>query len=119
MMFGNPPGFRILFSDPSRRANIVGNHYEYDRQSPFLPILFLGFPPVTSATIDMEVMRSVCEKYGTIVNSYMRKNSNNQTRSYFLFTYDNLKSALRAKTELNRRRDLLGDKRVEVTLLLD
>lgn len=119
MMFGNPLGFRILFSDPSRRANIVGNHYEYDRQSPFLPILFLGFPPVTSATVDMEVMRSVCEKYGTIVNSYMRKNSNNQTRSYFLFTYDNLKSALRAKTELNRRRDLLGDKRVEVTLLLD
>lgn len=53
MMFGNPPGFRILFSDPSRRANIVGNHYEYDRQSPFLLILFLGFPPVTSATIDM------------------------------------------------------------------
>lgn len=68
MMFGNPPGFRIFFSDPSRRANIVGNHYEYDRQSPFLPILFLGFPPVTSATIDLEVMRSIVEKYGTIVN---------------------------------------------------
>ncbi len=60
MMFGNPPGFRIFFSDPSRRANIVGNHYEYDRQSPFLPILFLGFPPVTSATVDLEVMTSIC-----------------------------------------------------------
>jgi len=64
-------------------------------------------------------MRSICEKFGTITNSYMRKNSNNQTRSYFLFTFDNLKSALRAKIELNKRRDLLGDKRVEVTLLLD
>lgn len=49
----------------------------------------------------------------------MRKNSNNQTRSYFLFTFDNIKSALRAKGELNKRRDLLGDKRVEVTLLID
>jgi hypothetical protein len=97
-MFGSPPGFKITFSDPSRRANIVGNHYEYDRQSPFLPILFLGFPPVTSAMIDLDNMRSIVEKYGNIVNSYMRKNTNNQTRSYFLFTFDNLKSALRAKS---------------------
>jgi hypothetical protein len=42
-------------------------------------------------------MKSVCDKYGQIVNSYMRKNSNNSYRSYFLFTYDNIKSALRAK----------------------
>jgi hypothetical protein len=49
----------------------------------------------------------------------MRKNSNSQTRSYFLFTFDNIKSAIKAKIELNKRRDLLGDKRVEVTLLLD
>lgn len=118
-MFGNPPGFRILFSDPARRANIVGNHYEYDRQSPFIPVLFLGFPPVTSATIDLDLMKGICEKFGPIVNSYMRKNTNNQTRSYFLFTYDNIKNAIRAKIELNKRRDLLGDKRVEVTLLLD
>lgn len=60
VMFGNPPGFRITFSDPSRRANIVSNHYEYDRQSPFLPILFLGFPPVTSANVDMDNIRGVC-----------------------------------------------------------
>ena len=119
LMFGSPPGFKISFSDPSRRANIVGNHYEYDRQSPFLPILFLGFPPVTSALIDLDSMKSIVEKYGPIVNSYMRKNSNNQTRSYFLFTFDNLKLAIRAKSELNKRRDLLGDKRAEVTLLID
>ena len=50
-MFGCPPGFRILFSDPSRRGNIVSNHYEFDRQSTFIPILFLGFPPVTSANL--------------------------------------------------------------------
>jgi hypothetical protein len=49
----------------------------------------------------------------------MRKNSNSQNRSYFLFTYDNLKTAIRAKQELNRRKDLLGDKRAEVVLLLD
>jgi hypothetical protein len=49
----------------------------------------------------------------------MRKNSNTQNRSYILFTYDNVKNALRAKQELSKRRDLLGDKRVEVTLLLD
>lgn len=118
-MFGNPSGFRITFSDPARRANIVSNHYEYDRQSPFLPILFLGFPPVTSANINMDNMRRICEQYGPITNSYMRKNTNTQTRSYFLFTFQDVKTALRAKIELNRRRDLLGDKRVEVTLLLD
>lgn len=112
MMFGNPPGFRILFSDPSRRANIVSNHYDYDRQSPFLPILFLGFPPVTSANVDLDLMKDICSKYGNIIDCYMRKNSNSQTRSYFLFTYDNLKAAIRAKNELNKRKDLLGDKRV-------
>jgi hypothetical protein len=49
----------------------------------------------------------------------MRKNSNSQTRSYIIFTYSNIKDALRAKMELSKRRDILGDKRVEVTLLLD
>lgn len=119
MRLGNPPGFRIFFSDPSRRAYIVSNHYEYDRQSPSLPILFLGFPPITSATVEMEVIRPVCEKYGQIVGEYMRKHSNGQNRSYFLFTFDSLKNAIRAKQELNKRKDTLGDKRVEVTLLLD
>ena len=28
-MFGNNPGFKISFSDPSRRKDIVGNHYEF------------------------------------------------------------------------------------------
>ena len=50
-MFGQPTGFRITFSDPSRRAQIVSNHYDYDRMSIFIPVLFLGFPPVTSATV--------------------------------------------------------------------
>jgi hypothetical protein len=36
-----------------------------------------------------------------------------------MFTYSNIKDALRAKMELSKRRDILGDKRVEVTLLLD
>lgn len=58
-MFGSPPGFKISFSEPSKRANVVSNHYEYDRQSPFLPVLFLGFPPVTSANIDLEYMKSI------------------------------------------------------------
>lgn len=40
-------------------------------------------------------------------------------RSYFLFTYDNMRDAQRAKTDLCRRKDLLGEKRVEITLLLD
>lgn len=64
-------------------------------------------------------MRPVCEKYGSIVNEYMRKNTNSQNRSYFLFTFDNIKNAIRAKQELNKRKDTLGDKRVEVALLLN
>ena len=67
----------------------------------------------------MEVMKPVCEKYGNITNEYMRKNTNTQNRSYFLFTFDNIKNAIRAKQELNKRKDLLGDKRAEVTLLLE
>jgi len=103
-MFGSPSGFRIFFSDPARRANIVSNHYEFDRQSPFIPVLFLGFPPVTSSNVDIDHMREVCEKYGTIVSYYMKKNTNSQTRSFILFTFDHVKSALRAKQELSRRR---------------
>ena len=48
----------------------------------------------------------------------MRKSNNPQTRSYILLTYDNVKNAIRAKQELSRRKDLLGDKRVEVAVLL-
>lgn len=62
-----------------------------------LPILFLGFPPITSANIDLGHMLSICEKFGPIVNFYMKKSTNSQMRSYFLFTYDSLKTALKAK----------------------
>lgn len=119
MRMGSPQGFRVFFSDPARRAYIVSNHYEYDRLSPSLPILFLGFPPITSSTVEMEVIKPVVEKYGRILGEYLRKNSNGQNRSYFLFSFDNVKNAIRAKQELNKRKDMLGDKRVEVTLLLD
>jgi hypothetical protein len=64
-------------------------------------------------------MMGICEKFGTITNYYLKKSTNTQMRSYILFTYDNLKNALRAKQELSRRKDLLGEKRVEITLLLD
>jgi len=67
----------------------------------------------------MQVIKPVCEKFGPIINEYMRKNVNTQNRSYFLFTFDNIKNALRAKQELSKRKDLLGDKRAEVALLLD
>jgi hypothetical protein len=116
---GNPPCFQMYFSDPLRRAFIVSNHYEYDRQSPSLPVLYIGFPPVTSATVEMEVIKPICEKYGPIINEYLRKNSSNRNRPYFLFTYESVKDALKAKVELSRRKDLLGDRRVEVALLLD
>ena len=53
-------------------------------------------------------MMNICDKFGTITNYYLKKSTNAQMRSYILFTYDNLKSALRAKQELCRRKDLLG-----------
>jgi hypothetical protein len=33
-------------------------------------------------------------------------------RSYILLTYDNVRNAMKAKMELSKRKDLLGDKRV-------
>ena len=117
--FGENNGFRIAFSDPSRRKDIVANNYEFERFSVMLPILFLGFPPITSATIDLNHMLNICDKFGMIINHYMKKSTNSQMRSYFLFTYDSVKTAIRAKQELCRRKDLLGEKRVEITLLLD
>ena len=84
---GTPPGFRIVFSDPSRRAFVVSNNYEFERQSTHVPIVFLGFPPVTSATVEMEVIKPVVEKIATPTAEYMRKNVNSQNRSYFLFSF--------------------------------
>ena len=90
----------------------MGNHYEFEKNAVLLPVLFLGFPPITSANVDVNHMMGVCEKFGTITNYYLKKSTNTQMRSYILFTYDNLKNALRAKQELSRRKDLLGEKRV-------
>ena len=50
---GHHPGFRIFFSDPSRRAYVVSNNYEYEKQSVHVPVVFIGFPPITSATVEM------------------------------------------------------------------
>jgi hypothetical protein len=49
----------------------------------------------------------------------MRKNTNSQNRSYFLFSFDSVKTSIRVKQELNKRKDLLGDKRAEVAVLID
>jgi hypothetical protein len=51
-MFGKNQGFRISFSDPKKRPYVVGNHDDYDRQGNYLPILFLGFHPITSSIVD-------------------------------------------------------------------
>jgi hypothetical protein len=67
----------------------------------------------------MEVIKPVVEKIAPTVSDYMRKNTNAQNRSYFLFTFDSVKTAIRVKQELNRRKDLLGDKRAEVAVLID
>lgn len=84
-----------------------------------MPVVFIGFPPITSATIDLEVIRPVVEKFALVTGEYMRKNTNSQNRSYFLFCFDSVKTAIRVKQELNKRKDLLGDKRAEVAVLLD
>ena len=42
-------------------------------------------------------MKSICEKYGNIHSYYLKKSTNPQMRSYFLFTYDNVKTAQKAK----------------------
>ena len=49
----------------------------------------------------------------------MKKSTNSQSRSYFLFSFNSVKDAIKVKQELNRRKDLLGDKRAEVTVLLE
>ena len=59
----------------------------------------------------MEVIKPVVEKIAVPTADYMRKNTNAQNRSYFLFSFDNVKTAIKVKQELNRRKDLLGDKR--------
>jgi hypothetical protein len=64
-------------------------------------------------------MKNICERYGTIVDTYIRKSHSPQTRSYILLTFDSARNAIKAKIELSKRRDLLGDKRVEVALLID
>jgi hypothetical protein len=116
---GSPQGFRISFSDPLRRAYVVSNNYEFEKQSFHVPVVFIGFPPITSATVEMEVIKPVVEKVYQPTAEYMRKNTNSQNRSYFLFSFDSVKNAIRVKQELNKRKDLLGDKRAEVTVLLD
>lgn len=64
-------------------------------------------------------MLRVCEKYGVITNYFLKETTGPQMRSYFLFSYDTIHNAKRAKQELCRRKDLLGEKRVEITLLLE
>lgn len=107
----------MSFSDPVRRSGLVSNCSEFERQSAYLPILFIGFPAVTSANVELTEVKPLCDQFGRITAEYMRKTTHH--RSYFLFTYHSLPAALRASHHLRRRRDSLGDRRAEVTLLLD
>lgn len=45
---------------------MVSNNYEFDRQGPQVPVLFIGLPPITSATVEMEVIKPVVEKFGPV-----------------------------------------------------
>ena len=69
---------------------MVSNSYEYEKQSVHVPIVFIGFPPITSATVEMEVIKPVGEKIAGTVGEYMRKNTNAQNRSYLMFSFDSV-----------------------------
>ena len=55
---------------------MVSDSYEYEEQSVYVPIVFIGFPRNTSAMVEMEMIKPVVEKIAGTVGEYMRKNTN-------------------------------------------
>lgn len=64
-------------------------------------------------------MRAVFGKYGSIRNLVVKQNESPGPKVYALVEYECLEHALKAREKLSSLKEKLGDRKGEVTILLD
>lgn len=83
-----------------------------------MSILFISFPKNTSSKLTLPQILELCKEFGKVENYFYKKSLNPLFKSYLLINYTEPKSAQKAKGDLCRKKDLLGDRRCEIAVLL-
>lgn len=66
-----------------------------------------------------QYLRNIFEKFGFIRNLEIKRNELPTQRTYVLVEYETLEQAMRAREKVKNLRDRLGDRKSEITLLID
>ncbi|CAD8076990.1 unnamed protein product [Paramecium sonneborni] len=110
---------KIYQSDPFKRAQIVGNAEDCEKDDDMLPVMFIGFPPNQNFTIDEKFIRKMAEKYGGDVKGVqLFLPQSPQLRSYVLIEFVQLRDCKKARRKFCRYKiQILGDKKCDVSIL--
>ncbi|CAD8132488.1 unnamed protein product [Paramecium pentaurelia] len=110
---------KIYQSDPFKRAQIVGNAEDSEKDEDMLPVMFIGFPPNQSFTIDEKFIKKMAQKYGGDVKGVQLFHPQSpQLRSYILIEFSQLRDCKKARRKFCRYKiQILGDKKCDVAIL--
>ncbi|CAK60357.1 unnamed protein product (macronuclear) [Paramecium tetraurelia] len=110
---------KIYPSDPFKRTQIVGNAEDTEKDEDMLPIMFIGFPPNQSFTIDEKFLKKMAQKYGGDVKGIqIFQPQSPQLRSYVLIEFSQLRDCKKARRKFCRYKiQILGDKKCDVAIL--
>ena len=110
--------FKIFFADHLKRFNVVSNAPKYENKDHLIPVLYASVRNEPTF-INRDYLMSIFCKFGYIRNMEVKKNDLPTQRTYVLVEYETLPQALRAREKMRVNREKLGDRKSEITLLID
>lgn len=112
------PNFKIFFADHLKRFNVVSNNPNFEVKEHLIPVVYASVRNDPQYAND-QYLRNIFGKFGFIRNMEIKRNELPTQRTYVLVEYETLEQALRAREKMKMQRDKLGDRKSEITLLID
>ena len=110
--------FKIFFADHLKRFNVVSNNPVYEVKDHLIPVLYASVRNDPQYTNE-QCLTPIFSRFGFIRNMEIKRNELPTQRTYVLVEYETLDQALRARERLRSMREKLGDRKSEITVLID
>jgi hypothetical protein len=110
--------FKIFFADHLKRFNVVSNNPLYEIKEHLIPVVYASVrndPQYANESY----LSSLFSRFGYIRNLEVKRNDLPTQRTYVLVEYETLAQALRAREKMKLQREKLGDRKSEITILID